>query len=172
MGFAAVLVPVEEYLQTSFSPDCDFVEGILKERNVGSQVHSASQVNAAFRLKIREAEWGIRVLAEQRIRVRPKRYRIADLCVVRAADPWEPVVGQAPLLCVEVLSEGDRIVDLEDRIEDYLAMGVAIVWIVDPQHRRGWHVLPHNRQEPADGILRVPGTPIEVPVADIFQGLP
>jgi Uma2 family endonuclease len=82
------------------------------------------------------------------------------------------VVLEAPLLCVEVLSESDRICDLEDRIEEYLAMGTAMVWLVDPQHRRGWHALPHCRQEPQDGVLRVPGTDIAVPLADIFAGLP
>ncbi len=29
------LVSVDEYLRTSYRPDCDYVDGILVERNVG-----------------------------------------------------------------------------------------------------------------------------------------
>ena len=36
MGIGA-LVSVEEYLRTSYRPDCDFVEGRVLERNVGEK---------------------------------------------------------------------------------------------------------------------------------------
>ena len=32
---APVLVPVEEYLRTTYRPDCDYVDGEVLERNVG-----------------------------------------------------------------------------------------------------------------------------------------
>ena len=39
-----VLVSVEEYLHTSYEPDCDYVEGHIEERNVGEGPHSLLQV--------------------------------------------------------------------------------------------------------------------------------
>jgi hypothetical protein len=33
---AATVVPVEEYLRTSYHPDMEYVDGSLLERNVGS----------------------------------------------------------------------------------------------------------------------------------------
>ncbi len=33
---SATLVPVLEYLSTTYRPDCDFVDGELKKRNGGS----------------------------------------------------------------------------------------------------------------------------------------
>ena len=36
----ATLVPVEEYLATIYHPDCDYVDGVLLERNVGQKDHS------------------------------------------------------------------------------------------------------------------------------------
>jgi hypothetical protein len=30
-----VLIPVSEYLKTSYSPDCDYVDGEVQERNLG-----------------------------------------------------------------------------------------------------------------------------------------
>jgi len=32
---AAATISLEEYLSTSYSPDCDFVDGQIEERNVG-----------------------------------------------------------------------------------------------------------------------------------------
>jgi hypothetical protein len=36
------LVSLEEYLHTSYRPDCDFVEGHVLERNVGLRTHSSA----------------------------------------------------------------------------------------------------------------------------------
>ena len=35
------LVPVDEYLNSSYSPDMEYVDGVLVERNVGTPAHSA-----------------------------------------------------------------------------------------------------------------------------------
>jgi hypothetical protein len=37
------LVSLAEYLRTSYDPDCDFVEGEVRERNVGKRKHSYAQ---------------------------------------------------------------------------------------------------------------------------------
>ncbi len=34
------LISVEEYLRTSYRPDCDYVDGEVLERNVGELDHS------------------------------------------------------------------------------------------------------------------------------------
>ena len=38
------LVSVEEYLNTSYSPDCDYVDGEVLERNWGEWNHSELQL--------------------------------------------------------------------------------------------------------------------------------
>jgi hypothetical protein len=37
------LVSEEEYLHTSYEPDCEYVDGELVERNVGTLAHSRMQ---------------------------------------------------------------------------------------------------------------------------------
>ena len=37
------LIPVSEYLNTSYSPDCDYVDGEVQERNLGELDHSDLQ---------------------------------------------------------------------------------------------------------------------------------
>ena len=34
------LIPVSEYLSTSYEPDCDYIEGELQERNFGERPNS------------------------------------------------------------------------------------------------------------------------------------
>jgi hypothetical protein len=40
---SAALIPVEEYLETSYSPDREFRDGILVERNWGDRAHAGLQ---------------------------------------------------------------------------------------------------------------------------------
>jgi len=43
MMATGTLVSVEEYLNTSYSPDCDYVDGEVLERNLGEREHSELQ---------------------------------------------------------------------------------------------------------------------------------
>ena len=36
-------ISVEEYLRTSYRPDCDYVDGVIEERHVGEWEHSQIQ---------------------------------------------------------------------------------------------------------------------------------
>ena len=46
------------------------------------------------------------------------------------------VVTNPPLLCIEVLSPDDRMVDMQEKIDDYLAIGVTAIWVVNPRIRK------------------------------------
>ena len=37
------VVPVEEYLSTTYRPDCDYVDGEVRERHVGEYEHANLQ---------------------------------------------------------------------------------------------------------------------------------
>lgn len=41
----------------------------------------------------------------------------------------------APDLAVEVISPGNTRREIEEKIEEYLAAGVSVVWIISPKHR-------------------------------------
>jgi Uma2 family endonuclease len=168
----SALVPVEEYLRTCYDPDREYIDGVVLERNLGQQEHSLSQINLASLLWVNKETWSIRPLTEQRVQVKPHRFRIPDVCILRASEPWEQIITRPPLLCAEILSEDDRIADLQSKLDDYYEFGVPCVWVIDPQTRRAWLHTPHASQEATGGILRVPGTQIAVPIAEIFAGLP
>ena len=42
------LISVEEYLATSYRPDCDYVDGHVVERNLGEFDHSSLQTAVLF----------------------------------------------------------------------------------------------------------------------------
>ncbi len=62
------------------------------------------------------------------------RVRLPDV-VVDWAGPHPPVLVQAPLLAIEVLSPDDTYSSLKRRAKDYRAMGIPNVWLVDPDTR-------------------------------------
>ena len=167
-----VHISVEEYLQTSFRPDCDYVEGEVQERNLGEQWHGLIQSMIAVIFKVRRHEWGLRSITEQRIEVAPNRFRIPDVCVVRSDEPLTGVLRTAPLLCVEVLSPEDRFSRTLERVQEYTRMGVPHVWIIDPISREIWTVAGSGGPVSlSTGDLLLPGTPVGIAVADIFAEL-
>ena len=166
---AATQVSVSEYLNTSYRPDCDYVDGEVVERNVGEREHSRSQTLTAASLVAQEKPWGITVLTEQRVQVRPDRYRIPDVCVLAAGAPRERIVTHPPFLCIEILSREDTMSRTLERIEDYLAMGVPHVWVIDPWRRHGYHYTREGMQEAKDGVLRTSNPDLVLALAALFE---
>ena len=165
---SAVAVSLTEYLETSYRPDREYIDGELRERNVGKWEHARVQLLLGGWFMNHEAAWGITSSTEQRTQVSAGRVRIPDLVVLRQG-PQPDVLVDPPLLVIEVLSPDDTYSDTEERARDYLAMGVATVWIVDPKTRSGRMCLGNDWI--AAARLEVPGTPIYVDLDGIFQGI-
>src|SRR6266436_985405 len=124
------LISVEEYLRTSYRPDCDFIDGEVLERNVGEKDHSSLQKKVILYLATREQQLGIWVFPEQRVQVSPTRFRIPDVCAT-LSEPAEQIFTKPPFICIEILSPEDRLPRIQQRIDDYLAMGVPFIWVLD-----------------------------------------
>ena len=164
-------IPVEQYLNTTYRPDVDYVDGGLEERNLGEFDHADLQTEILTRLRVKQQEWGIRVLGENRTQVAPTRFRIPDVCVIAAGLPRERIVRTPPLLCVEVLSPRDTLKAMRQRVQDFLDMGVPTVWIVDPETRTAYVCTSAGMTEHLSGTLRAEGTRIELAVEEIFATL-
>jgi Uma2 family endonuclease len=112
---------------------------------------------------------GIRVLPEQRVQVSRTRFRVPDLGVLLTPAPRDPIVTQAPFLCVEILSEEDRVSRLNEKLSDYFQIGVRYVWVLDPLARRAFCYTPGEMHEVLDGMLRTTNPDIEVPLQEVFD---
>lgn len=164
-------VPLSEYLESSYRPDRDWIDGEVRERNMGEGPHSVIQKFLTMFLGLRESEWKILVLPEQRVQTSETHYRIPDLCVARSSAPFERVVRTPPLLCIEILSKDDRMTEMQERVDDYLEMGVAMVWIIDPRRRRAYGTDGRGAMERVEETLGVPGTEVRVAVLSVFEQL-
>ena len=163
------MVSVEEYLSTTYEPDCDYVDGEVLERNVGEKDHGKVQRDLLLFLHQRRQQWGIFVIQEQRVQISRTRYRIPDICVIAGTEPDEQIFTIPPFLCIEVLSPEDRVSRMQQKIADYLAFGVRYVWLIDPKTHRAWIYTAQSITEVKDGILRTENPDIVVPLAEIFQ---
>ena len=131
-------VSLSEYLNTSYRPDCDYLDGELLERNVGEWDHSRLQMLLSGYLFSRENQWAIVVVVEQRLQVKAARFRIPDIMVIAGNASGDPIVTAPPFLCIELLSPCDRLTEMQDRIDDYLSFGVRYVWLINPRTRQAY----------------------------------
>lgn len=162
------LIPVEEYLSTVYRPDCDYVDGEVLERNLGERDHSYIQAALVSYFFARRKTWGIEVYPEQRVQVRPNRFRIPDLCVVLGGTK-EKIFSTPPFLCIEILSPEDRMSRVQDRIDDYFTMGVPNVWVIDPARRCAFTATASGDLHRVNEVLRTSDPSLEVPLAEIFE---
>ena len=164
-------VSVREYLRTSYSPDCEYVDGRIEERNLGEKEHSILQLYFAFLFRLNRAAWGVEVYPVLRTQVAKTRFRIPDVLVVRAGVRFENILDQPPLIAIEILSPEDRLSRMQEKIDDYLAFGAEHIWIFDPGRRVAWSADRGGLHPVLEEELTVPGTPIRVVLGEVFAEL-
>jgi Uma2 family endonuclease len=165
---SSVQVSVDEYLSSMYHPDCDFVDGELKERNLGDEPHAEIQAILARIMGNHRMAWAVRVLTEVRIQTTEKNFRIPDVCLVDSSQPRGRVIRYAPLLCVEILSPEDRMGDILEKVAEYAALGVADIWVIDPRKRLGYYASSSGLLKSEDNVLRIAQSPIEISLDELF----
>ena len=171
MGAISALVSEQEYLTSTYEPDREYDDGVLLERNVGEQPHSILQTELSARIReLRKRGLRVRGFVQMRIRIAPGQYRIPDVCVYKDPTPRENVPSAPPFIAIEVLSPEDRMSRVRRKVDDYLAFGVAYVWLIDPERRRADIYTPAGFYE-AKEVLRTEDPAIEIPLAELFRAL-
>jgi Uma2 family endonuclease len=161
------MVLAAEYLSTDYSPDCDFVDGVLEDRKVGEKDHSSLQAALIIWFYLRAKDLGIRTYPEQRVQISASRYRVPDICVT-IGEPDEQIFTSPPFLCIEILSPEDQMQRVLVKIADYLEFGVRYVWVIDPRKRSAIMYTATEVISPADGVLRTQNPDLAVPLAELF----
>jgi len=159
-------ISVSEYLNSSYSPDRDFVDGRVEERNVGEHDHAAVQAALILWFGQRQDEWRIEVLPEQRIQISPTKFRVPDICLVSLDQPVEQILTKPPLACIEILSPEDTLRRMQERIDDYRAFGVGNIWVLDPATQRGYACNSSGFLEAAE--FAISGTSIRLSLPELF----
>jgi len=166
---AQTLISLEEYLTTSYSPDREYRDGVVMERNLGKKAHARLQLKLGSYFNRRRKEWQIEAFTELRIRVRKDWYPIPDVCVYALPVPEEEVPSRPPFLWIEILSPDDRMSDVWRKADELLANGVPYVWIIDPDTLESELRTRAGLQPVPDKTLRLEGSPIVVPLREAIE---
>ena len=164
---AKALVPVEEYLRMSFEgPDPEYLDGELVERSLGGKPHSSTQGNLVGIFQSLKKRRRIYVLPEIHMRLAPMRIRVADLAVFQE-NPAEDIPSSPPHVVVEIVSPGDRYVEILEKLQEYRAWGIRHIWLLDPASE-SFSVYDNAglREVPA---LELPEFDLTIQKSDVFE---
>jgi Uma2 family endonuclease len=150
-------VTVEEYLNSSFEPDAEYVDGQIEERELGENDHSAWQdaILAWFRQQAKPGQ--IRVRPELRVQVAPTCFLVPDVTLLDRNRPIEKIVTHPPVAVVEILSPADTLKRVMKKCERYEHMGVQTILVIDPDGPKYRYVA--GRLEPLEArAFDIPGS--------------
>lgn len=130
------LVPVEEYLNTAYEHDPEYVRGEIVERGMPNTSHSKAQTRVIEQVfLVKQKGHNLHAFAELRSRLEPDLYRIPDVAIYSPA-PMDETPEHPPLAVLEIVSPDDRYSALMVKCEEYRKWGVQNVWIADPQTKK------------------------------------
>jgi len=164
-------VSVEEYLSMVFEHDCEYVDGIIEERDLGEFEHAYVQGLLVTLFNNHRGDWGVYALPEQRVQTQTARFRVPDVTILRMGSSREPILTHPPLLVIEIQSPETPLRRTAAKTEEYLAFGIEYVWVVDPYARVAYRGTPAGLELVRSGELTIPGTPIRVVLEDLFAEL-
>jgi Uma2 family endonuclease len=177
MSAAATTFPAvsaEQYLRDPEFRKLEWVDGALVGTAMGGKRHSILQLalGQAFREYL-AGRPGFYAATELRCRLEYRktiRFRLPDVCVV-AGDPddGDPrYLEGAPLLAVELHSPDMTVASMLRKLDEYLANGCRLAWLILPEERSVLVATPDGRVrtvlpgESLDGGDALPGLSIEL----------
>jgi Uma2 family endonuclease len=162
---ATTLISLEEYLQTSYEPDMEFVDGVLVERNTGTPLHAfLMAIVCAYILQFRGTHRICAMIACRLLMgAASRRYRIPDVMVLEPPYPKGKVATEVPAAVIEIKSPDDTLDEVIDKCLEYAALGVPNIVVMDPDHRRVY-VFSDNALRLAESVvLHLPKSGIDLP---------
>jgi Uma2 family endonuclease len=159
----------------------ELVKGELKRMSPAGDEHGRVGMELAIPLgaHVKKNKLGKLYLAETGflIRTNPDTVRAPDVAFVRIERIKEDTgvkgyrIG-APDLAVEVVSPGDTVSEVEDKVAEWLEGGARMVWVVSPKlhtvtvYRSLNDIVTLTEKDKLDGADVVPG--FQMDVAEIF----
>jgi len=155
MATTSAFISLEEYFETLYEPECEYVDGELIPKAMGTNDHALLQARLTY-LLYRYAVSGLcEVVTEQSVRVRQRAILIPDLCLLPPSHGERGVVSTPALVCIEILSPSDRFSYTVKKCEEYLRWGVPACWIFDPEEKKAWFYDAEGLHPvTSDGVLR------------------
>ena len=169
---AATLVPVEEYLRTSYRPDRDYVDGEVVEETWASTITAIYRRSSRIIFERgvssgRCTQWSSSAYRSGRL-----DFVFLTFALFRPVDPTLVFIASRLSSASKFFPKKIDFRGCRERIDDYLKFGVRYVWLIDPaKERRAWVYTTEGRREVRDGMLRTEDPTIEVSLAEVYAGL-
>jgi len=172
IGFATEIVTPEQLAAMPNRKDFELVDGRLVERKIGNKANwVASELARLMGNHVHQHQLGWVMTSEAGYRLdpaRPNHVRKPDVSFVRFGrlpheEPSETYDNLSPDLAVEVVSPGDTVQELEEKIDEYLGAGVREVWVINPERRSAkvyqpdGKIIPLREVDELNGGQIVPG---------------
>jgi Uma2 family endonuclease len=170
----ATVVSLDEYLNTSYEPDMEYVDGVLVGRNVGTFLHSLLQSIVIVYLGRFEETLPITVLPECRLLMsNTGRHRIPDITVLERPHGRARVVTDVPAAVIEIKSPGDTLDEVLNKCLEYSAFGIPNVIVLDPGYKRQYMFAENALRIEFDEQLILPRTNsiLPFPATEFFAKL-
>lgn len=137
------LLTGEEFFDLGDIGPCELVDGTIVTMTPTGAAHGKIEVRLARLLDEYVEKSGIGWVLSGEVGIitkrNPDRVRGADVAFLsreQATDIPDGFLTIAPELVVEIVSPNDRWKDIREKIDEYFAIGVKQVWIVEPQPRQ------------------------------------
>ena len=156
---------------------CELVQGELRIMSPGGWKHgdvigaAHADIGAYIRKnqlgKVFGAETGF-LIARDPDTVRAPDFAFIAKANLPATDPTEAYWPGAPDFAIEVLSPNDTTKEVDEKIQAWLAAGVTLLWVIDPElksitaYRSMTDVTVHTAGDVIDSIELLPGFSLKV----------
>lgn len=137
------LITGEELLEMGDIGPCELIDGRIVPMSPTSLKHGRLEAELSRQLGnfVEARKVGLVVTGEAGVYTRrnPDRVRGIDVAFISkerlAGELPEGFLQTAPDLVVEIISPSDRWEDMRQKLEEYFAIGVQRVWVVEPENR-------------------------------------
>jgi Uma2 family endonuclease len=175
------MIEPEDFEAMPETDHCELVDGYIKEKEMGAE-SSSIQVLLSHLLigHVMAGKLGWMFDSEMGFICFPHRPRLVrkpDVSFVRNGRfprnrPPRGYARLVPDFAAEVVSPNDTYSDIEDKINDYLTVGVPLVWVVNPACRTVYTYTPDGAVHRLTADQELTGEPVfpgfRVKVADLF----
>jgi Uma2 family endonuclease len=161
---------IERFIEGDEKPACEYIDGEIVPKSMGTKNHSQVQMNVGFLIRSLYGA-SLNPLPELTSRVRESKFYIPDMAVEELA---RPIAGRYPgpndpvFLCVEILSPPDRVVKLWGKCEEYHKWGVPFCWVIDPERKIAWEYFPGDVEPRKLEGECISAGPIQLALKDVF----
>ena len=169
---AVPLISPEEYLNSSYRPDMEYVDGVLVVRGMPTIAHSLLQMILIQYFGRYQKDLRFLTLPEVRTRIVERaRYRIPDVILCPVPLPTGKVITTIPWVVIEILSPDDKMKEQLDRFQDYARIGVGFVVLLDPERLTAHRFEDGSLIKTQFAELRLPSGSVPFDTEALFQQL-